>query len=176
MTLTSRAKGTILSKPSQAGQHHWSEGCRASLGQGGKDLLKVSALAFHSCSPGSRATSGAGSRNWPRKHRPCSTHFKGIKDATLRESWKVAESSHCVSGFGDTLENHWVGQFPKKQTDISFQNISVDQPIICNKKERSALREKNLAFKVLCGVDHAVHVLFERFSLGRIIFFVCKWA
>lgn len=66
------------------------------------------------------------------------------------------------------------GAVPKEQTDTSFQNISVDQPIICNKKECSALREKNLAFKVLCGVDHAVHVLFERFSLGRIIFFVCK--
>lgn len=175
MTLT-RSKGTILSKPSQTGQHHWSEGCCASLGQSGKDLLKVSAQKFHSCSPGSRATSGAGSRNWPHKHRPCSTHFKGIKDARLRESWKVVKARYCVSGFGEAPENHWVGQLPKEQTDISFQNISVDQPIICNKKECSALRVKNLAFKVLCGVDHTAHVLFERFSLGRIIFFLRTWA
>lgn len=120
----------------------------------------------HSCSTGNRATSGAGSRNWPRKHCPFSTHFKGIKDARLRESSKVAEATHCVSGFGETLENHWVGQLPKEQTDVSFQNTSVDQPIICNKKECSALGVKNPAFKVLCGADHTAHVLFERFFSG----------
>lgn len=134
MTLTSRSKGTILSKPSQTGQHHRSEGCCASLGQGGKDLLKVRAQTFHSCSPGIRATSGAGGRNWPRKHRPCSTHFKGIKDASLRESWKVAKARHCVSGFGETLENYWMGQFPRNRLTHHFRIFQLINPSFAIKR------------------------------------------
>lgn len=148
MTVTSRAKGNVVSKRSQRAQHHSSD---ASLGQSGKGLLKVSTQKPHSCSPRGGATSGAGSRSWQCKHPPGGTHFKGRKDARFRDGVMGRSGGRAQGSRVWRDPSEPLGGTITQGIDwlISFENILVDQPTIWVKKKYSALRVKSPAFKVL---------------------------